>query len=231
MYIHLLFVTFIFAKIKYISRDICLASLVEGLAVEEICIGTHEVRVASHTGLTVQPGDDVLQESSDSRGVLGNSTTGGKGKLGKPELGEAIVRCSLHGLLNEGLKILGAFAVPVNSETGDLAVRALLDELTKPAQTLAIVGRGAHGGRNEFGLAIVRGDVCPVICGGVSGAHAGLPFDVRLVESKDVVGAAGEDGLDGGSPATKVLGSPEHGDELNAVGEVSGKGASPVVGP
>ena len=205
--------------------------LVESTAGEQVVLSAHEVRVASDTGLLVEPRDDVVQESSGSSQIGGAVDISSEGELGDPDLGEAVVASSADGLGDEGLELVGGVTVPVNGHTGDAAAGAGVHEGVHPAETLAVVGGGARGGSDELGLTRVGGDVRLVVVGGIRRAHVGLGGNIGLVEAHDVVATAGEDSLDGANPAAEVPSTPEHGDELDTVGQGAGERTSPVVGP
>lgn len=119
----------------------------------------------------------------------------------------------------------------MHSQTGDAARAAVGHELLEPAESLAGVGGGGHGGGNQLGGAGVRGDVLLVVAGSLGGRHVSLGGHVGLVEAHDVVAARGQQGLDAGQPAAEELGTPEHGDVVDAGGEIAIQGESPVVGP
>jgi len=119
----------------------------------------------------------------------------------------------------------------VDSQATDIARGALVHERLEPAQTLAIVGGGGDGGRDELGLASVRSNVVLVVASGVRSRHASLGGHIGLIETQDVLATAGQSSLDGGDPATEVPGAPEHRDEVNAARKVAGEGHSPVVSP
>lgn len=208
-----------------------LTDSVESTVGEEVVVGRHEIRVASDSRLAVEVGNSIGDETVG--GSLVGDTTGisGESKLGDPDLGERVGAGSVDSLLDESLELVDVVSIPVNSDTGELARRALGHERTQPAQTLAVGGGGRHGGGDELGLAGVRGDVVLVVAGSVGGRHVGLRRDIRLVETQDVLATAGQSSLNGSDPATEVPGTPEHRDVVDTGGHAAGQGHGPVIGP
>lgn len=222
-----------FQLICFLTRlvAVSLANGVERTTAEEIVVGGHEVGVASDGGLAVKVGHGFGQEGVG--GSLISNTTGirGESELSDPDLGKRVAAGSVDGLLDESLELIDGGAVPVNGQTSQLARCALIHEGLHPAQTLAIIGGGRDSRRDELGLAGVRGDVVLVVAGGIGGRHIGLAGDIRLVETQDILATARKSSLNSGNPTTEVLGTPEHRDEVNTLGQVARQGHSPVVSP
>lgn len=208
-----------------------LTDRVENSVGEKVVVGRHEVRVASDGSLTVEVGNSLGDEAVGGSLVGDTIDISGEGELSDPDLGKRVGASSVDSLLNKSLKLINAVAVPVDSKTGDLARRARAQERVHPAQTLAVGGGGSHGGCDELGLAGVRSDVVLVVAGSVGGRHVSLRSRVRLVETQDVLASAGQSSLDGSDPATEVLGTPEHRDEVDASGHAAEHVHAPVVGP
>lgn len=212
------------------SRSVDLAARRQGATVEEVALGAHKVGITSEGGLRVEPGQDLLEEIS---GLLVVAAVHGavESKLGKPDLLDTALLSKVDGLGNEGLEILGIVAVPVDADASNVAVGACVHERLQPVEALA--GAPAVGNRRteEGGFAGVGGDILVVRVGGVGGRHAGLAVVVGLVEAQDVFATAGEGGLDGRPPAAEHLATPEHGDELDTLGDKAHGKHVPVEGP
>lgn len=207
---------------------VALATQAAGRGVDHDAWGSHEVRVAGDPRLGVEPGNGLLEESTN----LGVGAAGAK--LGEPDwLAER-----LPGLREVPLqvgKICGA-VVPVQRNGVDGAAGAIAQEALQPGEAHGC-GAVCDGRAHEHGLTRKGLHILHVGLGGHRGRQVALCVEVGLVE-REQGGRAGRDGGGGvarprGGEARRI--GPEHRDELEArtlAGQVCRAGRlGPVVDP
>ena len=216
----------------HLSRNVSLTSLTRATTINQEPILSPEVSIASNHLLLVQPRLHLTQEVSRVTRRTLRAEILVERKLGHPDLLQALRASQIHRLLDELRKVLRGITVPVHSKHTDTALRAATQELAHPVQTLAWGLRVGDTGRDERETTQVWGEELEEVGRGVAGGHGGLAAAVGLVEAHDILDvAAGQDGFDAAHELVDGLEAPEHGHELDALGELAVRACSPVVGP
>jgi hypothetical protein len=202
-----------------LRRRVTLAANAESIrAVQQVSSLTHEVGIASHVGLRVQPRHHLLEEVGRLRRVPATEGAA-KRELGHPDFADAVLVGQVDGLADKVLEVLRRLAVPVHRQPADVAFPARIHERLQPVEALSRSVAIGHSGADERSLAGIRRDVVQVGRDSIRRGHVGLVRHVGLVEAQDVLASAGKHRLDGRAPPAEHLASPEHGNVLEAGGQ------------
>ena len=191
-----------------------------------------EVGVTGHHILTIEERTSLANEIGR---VPVRSLPGGIGierKLGHPELSDVVLLGQVHGLLDEFDEVVEIVTVPVHRQRLDTAVGAAAQEVAEPVESLALLVRVGHARRHQLDAALVGGQEFLEQADRVRRGQRRLVVDVGFVERHHVLDVvAAQERFDTGQELRDGLGSPQHGHELDSVGQRAVGRGGPVVGP
>ena len=149
-----------------------------------------------------------------------------------PELTDVVLLSQVHGVLDELDEVVEVVAVPVHRQRLDTAVGAAAQEVAEPVESLALLVRVGHARRHQLDAALVGGQEFLEQADRVRRGQRRLVVDVGFVERHHVLDVvAAQKRLNTGQELRDGLGAPQHGHELDSIGQRAVGGGAPVVGP